>query len=387
MRVFIGVLAFAMVACLIGWLKQDYLRDQFRQFVTIRPYIEVQVRPYVLSAAAERALEPGNSFKECAKNCPEMVVVPTGQFVMGSSTNEKGRFRNEGPQHTVTIAEPFAVSKFEVTFDEWDACVAYGDCTPWVNDNGWGRGRRPAINVTWDDAHRYAAWLSKMTGKPYRLLSEAEWEYAARVGSNKSSRGLAQQGSGNSRCAEAPGAARLEGQDRHRGRNLLPEIDRCENRRTRRRLCLSGQGQSEDATPGHRNGFQRAGFSPCAHGIAVSKRRMGASNGARSTCCLPKPPGFKASGRRFGKSVASYVRAKSRRTPSGRSHSTRSSISSPACPPPPRHRRCWASIAIIGGSRSCIETRTSSSARTATRIVATTLLETFSPSPASFSKS
>ena len=76
-----------------------------------------------------------------------------------------------------------------------------------------------------------------------------------------------------------------------------------------------------------------------------------------------------------------YVRAKSRRTPSGRSHSTRSSISSPACPPPPRHRRCWASIAIIGGSRSCIETRTSSSARTATRIVATTLLETFSPSP------
>ena len=99
---------------------------------------------------------------------------------------------------------------------------------------------------------------------------------------------------------------------------------------------------------------------------------MGASNGARSTCCLPKPPGFKASGRRFGKSVASYVRAKSRRTPSGRSHSTRSSISSPACPPPPRHRRCWASIAIIGGSRSCIETRTSSSARTAIRIVATT---------------
>ena len=80
-------------------------------------------------------------------------------------------------------------------------------------------------------------------------------------------------------------------------------------------------------------------------------------------------------------------RAKSRRTASGRSHSTRSSISSPACPPPPRHRRCWVSIAIIGGSRSCIETRTSSSARTATRIVATTLLETFSPSRASFSKS
>ena len=104
---------------------------------------------------------------------------------------------------------------------------------------------------------------------------------------------------------------------------------------------------------------------------------MGASNGARSTCCLPKPPGFKASGRRFGKSVASYVRAKSRRTASGRSHSrgrlSRLQLAAAASP-----RRCWASIAIIGGSRSCIETRTSSSARTATRIVATTLLERFS---------
>ena len=163
MRVFISVLTLAMIAGLIGWLKRDYLQEQVRQFVTIRPYIETQVRPYVLSPAAERALEPGNSFKECAKNCPEMVVVPAGQFVMGSSTGEKGRFRNEGPQHTVAIAKPFAVSKFEVTFDEWDACVAYGDCTPVVNDNGWGRGRRPVINVAWDDARRYAAWLSKMT--------------------------------------------------------------------------------------------------------------------------------------------------------------------------------------------------------------------------------
>ena len=99
MRVFISVLALAMIAGLIGWLKRDYLQEQVRQFVTIRPYIETQVRPYVLSPAAERALEPGNSFKECAKNCPEMVVVPAGQFVMGSSTSEKGRFRNEGPQH------------------------------------------------------------------------------------------------------------------------------------------------------------------------------------------------------------------------------------------------------------------------------------------------
>ncbi|MGA7879457.1 MAG: formylglycine-generating enzyme family protein [Terrimicrobiaceae bacterium] len=131
-----------------------------------------------------------------------MVVVPAGQFVMGSSTSEKGRFRNEGPQHTVAIAKPFAVSKFEVTFDEWDACVAYGDCTPVVNDNGWGRGRRPVINVAWDDARRYAAWLSKMTGKPYRLLSDAEWEYAARAGSNKRYSWGDEIGKGNANCSD-----------------------------------------------------------------------------------------------------------------------------------------------------------------------------------------
>ena len=153
MQVLIGVLAFVIVVGLIGWLNQDYLREQVRQFVTIRPYMETQVRPYVLAAATERALKPGNSFKECANDCPEMVVVPAGQFVMGSPANEKGRFR-ESPQHTVAIARPFAVSKFEVTFDEWDACVAYGDCEPQVSDSGWGRGRRPVINVTWDDAQR-----------------------------------------------------------------------------------------------------------------------------------------------------------------------------------------------------------------------------------------
>jgi formylglycine-generating enzyme required for sulfatase activity len=82
----------------------------------------------------------------------------------------------------VTIAQPFAVSKFELTFDEWDTCVAYGDCAPHISDAGWGHHQRPVINVTWDDAQRYVAWLSTMTGKPYRLLTEAEYEYAARGG-------------------------------------------------------------------------------------------------------------------------------------------------------------------------------------------------------------
>ena len=140
----------------------------------------------MLSPDAERALKPGDTFRECAKGCPEMVVVPAGDFMMGLPTNEEGRTNGENPQHKVTIAAPFAVSEFEVTFDEWDTCAAYGDCDPQILDNDFGRGRKPVINVSWYDAQRYAAWLSRMTGKSYRLLSEAEWEYAARAGTKTS---------------------------------------------------------------------------------------------------------------------------------------------------------------------------------------------------------
>ena len=95
---------------------------------------------------------------------------------MGSPTSEPGHSAEEGPQHTVTIARQFAVGRFEVTFDEWDACAADGGCNGYKpSDEGWGRGRRPVINVSWDDAKAYVAWLSKKTGKSYRLLSEAEY--------------------------------------------------------------------------------------------------------------------------------------------------------------------------------------------------------------------
>jgi len=108
-------------------------------------------------------------------------VLPAGKFTMGSPATEQGRFDVEGPQHEVTFARAFAVSKFDVTFAYWDACVSVGAC-PAVSDAGMGRGDKPVINVNWDDAQTYVAWLSKMTGKPYRLLTEAEWEYAARAG-------------------------------------------------------------------------------------------------------------------------------------------------------------------------------------------------------------
>lgn len=105
---------------------------------------------------------------------------------MGSPADQKERQSNEGPQHEVVFAHAFAIAKVDVTFDNWDACAAHGACNPRILDEGWGRGRNPTINVTWDDAGRYIAWLRSLTGKPYRLPSEAEWEYAARAGTTTS---------------------------------------------------------------------------------------------------------------------------------------------------------------------------------------------------------
>jgi formylglycine-generating enzyme required for sulfatase activity len=183
-QAFVYVLLVGIIAGLFGWINQSYLKEQTNWWLTMRPYMVAQVRPYVLSLDRERALRPGDSFQECAKDCPKMVVVPAGEFTMGSPSDEKGRDDNEGPQHRVTIAKPFAVSKYAVTFANWGACVSVGGCPQEGQAGEVGRGRdgHPVIFVSWDDAKAYAAWLSRMTGKPYRLLTEAEWEYAARAG-------------------------------------------------------------------------------------------------------------------------------------------------------------------------------------------------------------
>jgi formylglycine-generating enzyme required for sulfatase activity len=124
----------------------------------------------------------GTSFTDCT-GCPEMVVVPAGNFTMGSPKTENNRNDNEGPQHEVTFDRAFAVGKFEVTFAEWDKCLTGGGCKNYrPDDKGWGRGARPVVNVLWSDAQSYVAWLSQKTGAEYRLLSESEWEYAARAG-------------------------------------------------------------------------------------------------------------------------------------------------------------------------------------------------------------
>ncbi len=136
----------------------------------------------VLSDTDEGSLKLKSVLKECDK-CPELVVVPDGAFVMGSPESERQREAIEGPQRQVTFKTPFAVGRFAITFEEWDTCVADGGCNgylPW--DNGWGRGKRPVINVSWHDAKSYVAWLSSRTGKTYRLLSETEREYVTRAG-------------------------------------------------------------------------------------------------------------------------------------------------------------------------------------------------------------
>jgi formylglycine-generating enzyme required for sulfatase activity len=185
----------------------------------MRPYAMKNFRPYVLTSAAERSLKPFASFRECVGNCPEMIMIPSGSFVMGSTQAEQDRFdsvprgtdandfqnheegglNNEGPQHKVVVAQSFAVSKFDVTFAEWDVCVSVGGCRQ-KNDARMGRGTKPAINISWENAQQYVAWLSAMTGRSYRLLTEAEWEYAARAGTTTTYYWGDEIGKGNANC-------------------------------------------------------------------------------------------------------------------------------------------------------------------------------------------
>jgi formylglycine-generating enzyme required for sulfatase activity len=167
-----------------SWLLRPVLPDvQLPEVQLIHGWPAAQIQ--ALQQRTAEALGKLVVFRDVLKaggEGPEMVMIPAGKFSMGSPINEPKGSRDEAPQHEVTFAKPFALGRYAVTFEEYDHyCQAVGKDQ--LGDAGWGRGRRPVINVTWHDAQAYCAWLSEQTGQRYRLPSEAEWEYACRAGS------------------------------------------------------------------------------------------------------------------------------------------------------------------------------------------------------------
>jgi formylglycine-generating enzyme required for sulfatase activity len=151
------------------------------------------------AAPAEKSTAPVaglTEIKDC-KECPTLVSLPAGSFVMGSNTDDM----SERPPHRVTIRDPFAIGKLEVTIEQWNACADAGGCPRIPSSNG-SQKDAPMRDVSWDDAQQYVKWLGKTSGKPYRLPSEAEWEFAARGGTSTRYWWGQQMRTGTANCKE-----------------------------------------------------------------------------------------------------------------------------------------------------------------------------------------
>ena len=184
--------------------KTSNTAESYQTYLTSYP--SGKYSPLAKAALEEMRPSPGRTYQDC-NVCPMMKTLDTGTSQLGASASEPGVKPNEQPKRPVIISKPFSISLTEVTFAQWDACVSAGGCSKQPKDNGWGRGNRPVINISWDDAQGYAQWLSNKTGKKYSLPSEAQWEYAARG----SETGIYMGGSAKALCAFANGAGSESG--------------------------------------------------------------------------------------------------------------------------------------------------------------------------------